>query len=69
MMAGFRREVDGNCPFVGYYTACSGDFLRTFRDNLSVQYLGVRNLDSWSLKMGPIGCPETSVRYYNYWLC
>jgi hypothetical protein len=25
--------------------------------------------DSWSLGMGPIGCPETSVRNYHYWLC
>jgi len=23
-------------------------------------------LDYWTLKMGPIGCPETSVRNYNY---
>ena len=23
-------------------------------------------LDSWSLRMGPIGCPETSVRNYHY---
>jgi len=22
--------------------------------------------DSWTLKMGPIGCPETSVRNYHY---
>ena len=26
-------------------------------------------LDSWNLKMGPIGCPETSVRNYYYLLC
>jgi hypothetical protein len=25
-------------------------------------------LDSWPLKMEPIGCPETSVRNYHYWL-
>ena len=25
-------------------------------------------LDSWPLKMGPIGCPETSVRNYHYLL-
>jgi len=23
---------------------------------------------SWPLKIGPIGCPETSVRHYHYWL-
>jgi len=43
---GFLRELVGNCSFVGYYTACSCDFLPTFRGNLSVQYSGVRNLDS-----------------------
>jgi len=25
-----------------------------------------RVVDSWPLKMGPIGCPETSGRYYHY---
>jgi len=36
----------------------SGNFLPTFRDNLSA-----------SLKMGPIGCPEMLVSNYQYWLC
>jgi hypothetical protein len=26
-------------------------------------------LDSWTLRMGPIGCTETSVRNYHYLLC
>jgi hypothetical protein len=30
-----RREVDENYALVDYYTASSGNFLRTFRDNLS----------------------------------
>ena len=42
----------------------SGYFLRTLRDNPSVPSSGV--LDSWSLKMGPISCPETSVRDCHY---
>ena len=25
------------------------------------------HFESWTLKMGPIGCPETSVRYYHCW--
>ena len=25
-------------------------------------------LDSWTLKMGPLGCPETSVANWHYWL-
>ena len=33
--AGFRREADENCTLLGYYAARSGDFLPTFRDNLS----------------------------------
>jgi hypothetical protein len=41
-----------------------GNFLPTFRDNLSVP----SKKDSWALKMGPIDCPETSVRNYHYLL-
>jgi hypothetical protein len=32
----FRREVNENRALLGYYTACSGNSLWTFRDNLSV---------------------------------
>ena len=35
-ISGFRREVHDNCFLTGSYAACSGDSLRTFRDNLSV---------------------------------
>jgi hypothetical protein len=47
-------------------------YLPTFRDNLSVpssrgkQCQAVATLP---LKIGPIGCPETSVRNYQYMLC
>ena len=44
-----------------------GNFLQTFQDNLSVPSSGVR--DSWPLEMEPVGCPETSVRNYQYSLC
>ena len=44
-----------NCALLGYYAASSGNFLPTFRDNLSVQ-------SSWSLKIGMKSCSETSVR-------
>ena len=47
----------------------SGNFLPTFRDNLSVPYSGSKNpvlFDSWTLKGGPIGCPETSVINNHY---
>ena len=64
MISGFRREVDENCALPGCYAASCGNFLPTFRDNLSVPSLGVR--DSWSLEMGMIGYPETSVINYHY---
>jgi len=35
VISGLRREVDENCALLGHYTASSGNFLRTFRDNLS----------------------------------
>jgi hypothetical protein len=47
---GYRSEVDENCSLLGYYAACSGMSLPTFRDNIS----------------GPIVCPETSLRNYHY---
>ena len=36
MFSRFRREEDDNCALQGYYAANSGNFLPTFRDNLSV---------------------------------
>ena len=44
-ISGFLREVDENCPLLGYYAASSGNFLPTFRDNLSIPSSGVKNLD------------------------
>jgi len=35
VISGFHREVAKNCTFLGYYAATSGNFLPTFRDNLS----------------------------------
>jgi len=38
------------------------------RSSLYKPHIGTAGflLDSWTLKMGPIGCPETSVRNYQY---
>ena len=36
MISGFRREVAENRALLGYYAMSSGNFLPTFRDNLSV---------------------------------
>ena len=61
MISGFCREVDEKYALLGYYEASSGNFLPTFRNNLSAS-------SSIPLKMGPIGCPEMSVRNYYYLL-
>jgi len=53
VISGFRRRADENCAILGYYAASSGN--RLFRGQ-----------ESWPLKRGPIGCPETSVRNYHY---
>jgi hypothetical protein len=34
--SGYSREVDDNSTLLGFYAASSGNFLLTFRDNLSV---------------------------------
>ena len=41
--SGFRREVDEICALLGSYAASSGDFLSTFRDNISVHLQGSTN--------------------------
>jgi hypothetical protein len=43
VISGFRREVDENCALLGYYVANSGNFLTTFRENLSVPSSGIKN--------------------------
>ena len=53
VISGVRREVDENCALPGCCTASGGNFLPTIQE-------------SWPLKMGTIGCPETSLRNYHY---
>jgi len=56
VISGFRRKLDGNSVLLGHYAACSGKFFGTpYRFHLQGS-------------KGPIGCPETSVRSYNYTL-
>jgi len=43
LISSFRRGVGENCALLGYYTASSGNFLPTFRYNLSVPYWRVKN--------------------------
>jgi len=56
VISGFRREAEKNCALLGYCAESSGNFLMISRDNITVPSSTVL------LKMGPIGCPETSVR-------
>jgi hypothetical protein len=43
VISAFRREVEENYTLLGYYAASSGNFLLTFRDNLSVPTYSLRN--------------------------
>jgi hypothetical protein len=36
LISGFRRDVDEICGLLGYYAASCGNYLPTFRDNVSV---------------------------------
>jgi hypothetical protein len=61
LILGFHRKVDEKCSLLGYKAANTCNFLPTFRDNITVPFLGAVNsilLDSRPLMMGPIGCPE-----------
>jgi len=49
---------------LAHYAAISGTYFLTFRDNLPI----FKDEKDWPLKMGPIGCPDTSVKKYHYWL-
>jgi hypothetical protein len=67
----FRHEVAENRALLGHYAASGGNSLPTIRDNLSVPSSGFKNPknpDSWTLRMGRIGCSETSVRNNHYLL-
>ena len=58
------------CALPGCYAASGGNLLPTFCDDLSVPSACVTNfLGSLSLKIGRLGCPETSIRNYHYRLC
>ena len=61
------RVIKVNCAVLGYYTACSVSSLPTFRDK-NRSHLQRKDGTDWlsSLNMGPIGSPETSVRYRHY---
>jgi hypothetical protein len=64
-----------NCTPLDRYVASGDNSLPMFWDNPSVPSSRMSNpripffLNTLPLKMGPIGCPETSVRNYHYCLC
>ena len=43
MISGARREIAKNCSLLDFYAARIGNFLQTFRDNLSVPSSGYKN--------------------------
>jgi len=56
-------NLDDSCVLLSYYTACSGNSLPQFRDNLQGPSSRVES------KMGLVGFPEMSVRNNHYMLC
>jgi hypothetical protein len=64
MIPGFCTDVNEICTFLRYYTAQGSNSVPTFGDNLSVPSSRVKkhSWTYWPLKIGLIGCPETSVR-------
>jgi hypothetical protein len=56
MITGFRRGVNEIFALLECYAVHIGSYITTFRDNLLPS--------SWTLKMGPTDCPETSATTY-----
>jgi hypothetical protein len=78
VISGFRCEVHEVCAVLHYHIGSSVNFLPTFRGKLSVPSSKAKKSTECSsseseeqykpLKMGSIGCPESSVRNYHYFL-
>ena len=62
LIAFFLREIDANCVLLVCHTASNGNSLPTFRNNLSVPFQVSKMGPIGSLKKGPMGCPETSLK-------
>jgi hypothetical protein len=60
LISSHSREADENCTILRHYAASRNNFIPKFWDNLFVPFLRV------ILKMGPVSCPETSVRNCHY---
>ena len=66
VISGFRVEVDENCSLLGYSITqrVVVNSYRRFGTNCPSHR--PRIVDSWNLKMGPICCPEPTIRNYCY---
>ena len=52
-ISGFRCKADENRTLLGYYAVSCGNFLPTFRDNLSVSSLGFKNPNESKMVLKP----------------
>jgi len=43
VISDFRRDVEETRALLGYYAASCGNFLQTFRENISAQSSGISN--------------------------
>ena len=65
---------DDISALLGCYVAYGGDSLSTFWDSLSGPIFKVQEIliallfDFFTLEDVPIGCPETSIGNFHYWL-
>jgi hypothetical protein len=71
VISGFRRDLEEIFTFRRFYGSCIGKFSLAFRDKISLPFSGAKKSKikvffiSCLLKIGPISCPETSVRIYH----
>jgi hypothetical protein len=65
--SGFPREIDENCALLGSYSASSGNFLPTFRDNLSVPPSRVHKLTARNCLFSLRNNPEERSTHLQYW--
>jgi len=65
VISGFRRDVHEICALSRVHSAYISNFTPMFRDYLSVPCSSVKQSTTRTLKMKPIGCPETSVLNYH----
>jgi hypothetical protein len=49
-------------PQLGFYAVLIGSLSQTFRDKISVPSSKTKLTVAWAVKVGPTGCPETSLK-------